>query len=105
MNMTSPLSRLALRMAYATTQLPRVAWYVGHGVAVRQGSRTVRPRRGTARYAPHTDAPVPDRRRIYADMAALLLQDLANVEGGLYPLPVDHDGSLLTRLRRSLLFF
>jgi hypothetical protein len=38
-------------------------------------------------------------------MAALFLQDLANVEAGVYPLPVDHDGSLATLLRRSRLFF
>ena len=39
-----------------------------------------------------TDLPVPDRNKIYADMAALFLRDLANVEAGFYPLPVDHDG-------------
>jgi ubiquinone/menaquinone biosynthesis C-methylase UbiE len=32
-------------------------------------------------------------------------QDLANVEAGIYPLPADHDGSLLTVLDRSRLFF
>jgi ubiquinone/menaquinone biosynthesis C-methylase UbiE len=48
---------------------------------------------------------MPDSTRLYEDMAALFRQDLANVEAGLYPLPADHDGSLLTRLRRSSLFF
>jgi ubiquinone/menaquinone biosynthesis C-methylase UbiE len=43
--------------------------------------------------------------QIYADMAILLRQDLANIEAGLYPLPADHDGSLLTLLQRSRLFF
>jgi len=38
-------------------------------------------------------------------MVALLEQDLANVEAGVYPLPADHDGSLLTLLDRSRLFF
>ena len=38
-------------------------------------------------------------------MAALLEQDLANVEAGIYPVPADHDGSLLTLLDRSRLFF
>jgi hypothetical protein len=37
-------------------------------------------------------------------MASLLQQDLANIEAGLYPLPADHDGSLLTLLHRSRLF-
>ena len=38
-------------------------------------------------------------------MTALLAQDLANIEAGIYPLPADNDGSLLTLLDRSLLFF
>jgi ubiquinone/menaquinone biosynthesis C-methylase UbiE len=52
-----------------------------------------------------TNVHVPDRRQIYADMAVLLRQDLANIEAGLYPLPADRDGSLSTLLRRSRLFF
>ena len=60
---------------------------------------------GSTRPRARTGAPVPDRRRLYADMAALLQQDLANVEAGIYPLPADHDGTLLTRSRRSRLFF
>jgi len=52
-----------------------------------------------------TVAPVPDRKRLYADMATLFLQDLANVEAGIYPLPTDHDGSLPILLNRSRLFF
>src|SRR5262249_3855743 len=31
--------------------------------------------------------------------------DLANIEAGHYPLPADHDGSLLTMIERSRLFF
>jgi ubiquinone/menaquinone biosynthesis C-methylase UbiE len=38
-------------------------------------------------------------------MAVLFMQDLANVEAGVYPLPVDHDGSLPTLFHRSRLFF
>jgi ubiquinone/menaquinone biosynthesis C-methylase UbiE len=38
-------------------------------------------------------------------MAALFIQDLANVEAGIYPLPADHDGSLATLIHRSRLFF
>ena len=48
---------------------------------------------------------MPSQRRIYADMLALLRQDVANVEAGIYPLPDDHDGPLRTRLHRSQLFF
>ena len=104
--MSNPLSRIATRVAYGASQLPRVAWYIGHSLAMRRLAEAARRRdSGTARQRAHTSAPVPDRRRLYADMATLLWQDLANVEAGLYPLPADHDGSLLTLIHRSRLFF
>ena len=103
--MSNPLSRLATRVAYGASQLPRVAWYVGHSLAVRRLSEAAQRRDGKkARPRPHTNLPVPDRRRLYADMAILFQQDLANIEAGLYPLPADHDGSLLTLLDRSRFF-
>ena len=81
--MDSPLSRLLTRVVYGTRQLPRVAWYVGHSLAVRQLSEATRRQEGKkARRRPRTDLPVPDRGQIYADMAALFMQDLANVEAG-----------------------
>ena len=104
--MSNLFSRIAMRVAYGVSQLPRVAWYVGHSLAVRRLADAARQRDGgVARERAHTNAPVPDRRRLYADMAVLLWQDLANVEAGLYPLPADHDGSLLTLIHRSQLFF
>lgn len=104
--MDSPLSRFVTGIAYSARQLPRVAWYVGHSLALRQLSERARREEGQkTRRRPHTDLPVPNRNQIYADMAALLMQDFANVEAGIYPLPVDHDGSWLTLIRRSRLFF
>jgi ubiquinone/menaquinone biosynthesis C-methylase UbiE len=104
--MADPVSRLTTRLAYGATQLPRVAWYVGHGMMLRRLAETTGRQAGAGtRPRPSTHRPVPDRRRLYADMATLFLQDLANVEAGIYPLPTDHDGSLLARLRRSRLFF
>src|ERR1035437_5531860 len=92
--MSNPLSRLATRVAYGASQLPRVAWYVGHSVAVRRLSEAARRRDGNkARPRAHTNAPVPDPRRLYADMAILFQQDLANVEAGLCPLPATTDDS------------
>ena len=106
LRMSNPLSRFATRVAYGASQLPQVAWYVGHSLALRRLSKGVLRRDGKkARPPAHTSAPVPDRGRLYADMAVLLQQDLANIEAGLYPLPTDHDGSLLTLLDRSRLFF
>ena len=104
--MSNPLSRVATCIAYGVSQLPRVAWYVGHSLAMRRLAEAARRRDGgSVRRRAHTNGPVPDRGRLYADMAMLLWQDLANVEAGLYPLPADHDGSLLTLISRSRLFF
>jgi ubiquinone/menaquinone biosynthesis C-methylase UbiE len=103
--MSSPLSRLATRAAYGASQLPRLAWYVGHSLAVRRLLAEARRKDKQAKPRALANAPLPDRGRLYADMALLLQQDLANVEAGVYPLPADHDGSLWTRLRRSRLFF
>ena len=102
--MTDPLTRFTTRLSYGATQAPRVAWYVGHSLLMRRLSAQAR-RRGSVRPQASTQAPVPDRGRLYADMAKLFLRDLANVEAGIYPLPVDHDGSLATVLARSRLFF
>jgi ubiquinone/menaquinone biosynthesis C-methylase UbiE len=104
--MGTPLFDIVTRLAYGARQLPRVAWYVGHSLALRQLSEATRRQEGQKpRRRPRTDLPVPDRNQIYRDMAALFLQDLANVEAGIYPLPVDHDGSLGTLFHRSRLFF
>ena len=102
--MNRPLSRLATRAAYGARQLPRIAWYLGHGLAMTRIAQRARES-GSARPRPHTDAPIPDRKRFFADMGALWQQDLANVEAGVYPLPADHDGSLKMLLHRSRLFF
>jgi ubiquinone/menaquinone biosynthesis C-methylase UbiE len=104
--MSNSLSRLATRVAYGASQLPRVAWYIGHSLALRRLAEEARRRDGSKAWPrPHTHARVPDRGRLYADMATLLRQDLANIEAGVYPLPADHDGSLVTLLDRSRLFF
>jgi ubiquinone/menaquinone biosynthesis C-methylase UbiE len=104
--MAAPTSSIFMRVAYGVTQLPRVAWYLGHGLALRRLAEAARQSNGAkARRRIHTNAPVPDRSRLYADMARLFLQDVANVESGIYPLPADHDGSLVTLINRSRLFF
>ena len=104
--MNDRYSRFGTRLAYAASQLPRLAWYAGHEAVLRRlAARARRRPGGGARPPVQSSAPAPDQRRIYADMFALLRQDVANVEAGIYPLPNDHDGSLLTRLYRSQLFF
>jgi len=104
--MSDPFSRIVTWFAYGLTQLPRMGWYLGHGFAMRELSQAARRHAGpSARRTAHTKSPIPSRSRLYADMARLFFQDLANIEAGLYPLPADHDGSLPTLFRRSRLFF
>ena len=99
-------SPISIRIAYGASQLPRFAWYVGHSLALRWLSDNTQRKDGKKpQPRAHTNLPVPDRGRLYADMAILFRQDLANIEAGLYPLPADHDGSLLTLIERSRLFF
>jgi ubiquinone/menaquinone biosynthesis C-methylase UbiE len=104
--MSEPHPLVTLRIAYLASQLPRVAWYAGHEMVFRQLAADARRRSGEAAGSRvQARARRVHQNRIYADMLALLRQDLANVEAGIYPLPRDHDGSLLTRLYRSWLFF
>ena len=100
------LSLAATQVAYGISQIPRVAWYVGHSLVLRELADTTREREEPkTRRRVHSNTSVPDRKRIYADMAKLFFQDLANVEAGIYPVPADHDGSLFASIRRSRLFF
>ena len=99
------LSSLANRMAYGATQIPRVAWYAAHAFAMRRLSAAQANSGESSRPPARTNAPVPDQKRLWEDMAALLRRDLANVENGIYPLPVDHDGSLTTLINHSKRFF
>jgi ubiquinone/menaquinone biosynthesis C-methylase UbiE len=81
-----------------------MAWYAGHLYIMRRLSEQVQQQEGErARPKPRSDPRI--EQRLNADVMALLNQDLANVEAGIYPLPADHDGSLLTLFERSLLFF
>src|SRR5262249_60531445 len=97
--MATPLSRLVTRVAYGARQLPRVAWFVGHSLALRQLSEVARRQEGRkARRRHRTDLPVPERNQIYADMAALFLEDLANIEAGGYPPPLAHGGAFSTQV-------
>src|SRR5438034_631730 len=44
--MANPASRLATRIAYGTSQLPRIAWYLGHAMVMRRLSKAARERDG-----------------------------------------------------------
>ena len=44
--MADPVSQFATRIAYGARQLPRVAWYIGHGMVMRRLSQAARERAG-----------------------------------------------------------
>lgn len=103
------LERWTGRLEFAARQGARVAWYAGHGAAMRRMIRRIEsglpdghPR--AAKIEPPS-VPVPTTRRLLADVAALLARDLANAEAGYYPIPVDEDGSLPALIARSRAFF
>jgi ubiquinone/menaquinone biosynthesis C-methylase UbiE len=102
--MSHPVSQPSMLIAYLLRQLPRMAWYAGHLYVMRRLADEVRRRESNdGQSKPRSHSGV--QKRLDADIATLLAQDLANVEAGIYPLPSDHDGSLFTMLNRSRLFF
>ncbi len=102
----TPLQRLVTRLSFAASQAGRVAWYAGHGAAMRRALKRIDAQYPDKR--PQIRKPqgaVPSTRRLLADIALLLKRDLENVEAGLYPLPTDSDGGLPARLATSRAFF
>lgn len=95
------LQRLATRAAYALTQGPRVAWYMGQGLAMKR----LRAVAKSARAPATTSFTLPGERKMRAALIDLFLRDLANVEAGLYPMPRDRDGTLVQQLARARAFF
>src|SRR5262249_21700915 len=102
--MADPVSQFATRMVYGARQLPRVAWYIGHGMLMRRLRQAVRERAGE-RPQPQARVSVPDRRPVCVYGAVLLGQARHSVGAGFSPVPADHDGTLPDLLARSRLFF
>ncbi len=111
--MVSPLDKLS----YTARQGARVAWYMGHYFAAqrfRDAKNQARPET-----TPENEPPKPQEaeqdgkpkkpsltaEKVLADLAETFRQDLANVEAGLYPMPVDRDGSLPKLIQRSRKYF
>jgi len=98
--------RWSNRVAFAVRQSSRVAWYAGHGAAMRRMvSRLERAQPELRRPIPPPGKPVPTMRELLADVGGLLARDLANVERGLYPLPEDEAGTPAEILATSRAFF
>jgi ubiquinone/menaquinone biosynthesis C-methylase UbiE len=100
------LDRIEDRLSYGMAQVPRVAWYLGHGYVMRRlAARFERDRVMRPAPAQGPRRPSPARAELYRDLAALFARDLANVDAGYYPPPVGEDGTLAERLARTRLFF
>ncbi len=87
------------KLAYDAAQAARIGWFFGQKVLAARMSRPVplpEPLRGR---------PMPDRRRILADLRGLIEQDWRNIEAGCYAAPADGLGGPVAALRRARDFF
>ncbi len=87
------------KLFYDTAQAARVSWFFGQKLLAARLSKPM----------PLPDSlkgrPMPDRRRILADLRKLLEQDWRNIEAGLYAAPEEWRGSPLAELRDAVDFF
>jgi hypothetical protein len=79
-----------------------VAWYLGHSLLLRELSQVAREREERTR---HAACKLARQCRTESTSIPTWGSCSANVEAGIYPLPVDHDGSLFALIRRSRIFF
>ena len=87
------------KLTFNASQALRVSWFFGQKLLAARVSRPVplpEPLRGR---------PMPDKRRILADLWTLIEQDWRNIEAGHYAPPEDGLGSPFEALRRAADFF
>jgi len=87
------------KLAFNATQVARVSWFFGQKLLAARVSRPIPlpdPLRGR---------PMPDKRRILADLRILIDQDWRNVEAGYYTRPADGLGRPFEAVRRAADFF
>jgi ubiquinone/menaquinone biosynthesis C-methylase UbiE len=87
------------KLAFDAVQAVRVSWFFGQKLLAARVSRPVplpEPLRGR---------PMPDRRRILADLWALFEQDWRNIEAGYYAQPTGGLGSPFKAVRGAIDFF
>jgi len=87
------------KFAFNATQAARISWFFGQKLLAARMGRPV-PLRDRLNHRP-----TPDRRRILADLRALLAQDWRNIEAGYYAPPADGVGGPLGEIRRAIDFF
>src|SRR5215469_13835902 len=87
------------KFAFNAAQTARIGWFFGQKLlAARIGRPVLLPSSLRGR-------PMPDRRRLLADLRSLLERDWRNVESGYYALPDDKLGKPLEEIRRAIDFF
>jgi ubiquinone/menaquinone biosynthesis C-methylase UbiE len=87
------------KLAFNAAQAARISWFFGQKMFAARVSRPVPvPEELRGR-------PVPDRRRILADLHSLIEQDWRNIEAGHYALPKDELGNPFEAIRRAVDFF
>lgn len=87
------------KLAFTTAQAARISWFFGQKLLAARIGRPV-PVPAALR-----GRPMPDRRRILADLRALIEQDWRNIEAGYYAPPADGFGNPLEEIRRAFDFF
>ncbi len=93
------MSTMLDKFTFEAAQTARVGWFFGQKLLAARLSRPMPlPERLRGR-------PMPDRRRILADLKALFEQDWRNIEAGYYTLPAGGLGNPLAALRRTIDFF
>jgi ubiquinone/menaquinone biosynthesis C-methylase UbiE len=91
------------KIAFEAAQTARVGWFFGQKLLAARISRPLPiPERLRARLR---GRPMPDRRRILADLKTLFEQDWRNIEAGYYAAPLDEFGHPLAAFRRTRDFF
>jgi ubiquinone/menaquinone biosynthesis C-methylase UbiE len=87
------------KVAFDAQQALRVSWYFSQKLLAARMGRPVPVPEALRR------RPMPDRRRILADLRALIGQDWRNIEAGYYAPPTDGIANPLAEIRRALDFF
>jgi len=98
------IAKVARRLRYAAHQGSRVALYTLHSEAMRRMNLQLqKDLPETPKITP--EGPVPNQRRMLADIVKLFADDMKAVEDSLYPMPSDGTMSPLELFRTSQAFF
>ena len=87
------------KLAFDAAQAARVSWFFGQKLLAARVSRPV------PLPEPLRCRPMPDKRRILADLWTLIEQDWRNIEAGYYARPTDGFGNPLEAVRGAIDFF